>query len=341
MNVPSGMSGLEVFSTLPQSSLPFSGDDYCAHVRQVARWSEEAGCRGVLIYSDNSLVDPWLLAQVVISATDQLAPLVAVQPVYMHPFAVAKMVASLAHLYGRRVYLNMIAGGFKNDLVALDDSTPHDKRYDRLTEYTSLVLRLVREMGPVSASGEWYRVKNLQLTPPVTHDLIPGVFVSGSSDAGMQAARQLDAVAVRYPRPPQESAAEPPPPDVSCGIRVGIIARDDAAEAWHVANERFPADRKGQLTHELAMKVSDSLWHQQLSQTARVTQERGTYWLHPFETFKTFCPYLVGSYDDVGRELARYLALKYRTFVLDWPASEEDLRHARMAFARAVAMTSS
>ena len=336
---PDGMSGLAVFSTLPQSSLPSSGADYHAHVREVARWSEDAGCQGVLIYSDNSLVDPWLLAQLVIDSTKRLAPLVAVQPIYMHPFAVATMVASLAHLHGRRIYLNMIAGGFKNDLVALDDATPHDRRYDRLVEYTSLVMQLVQGAGPVTTSGDYYRVKNLQLVPPVPDDLVPGVFVSGSSDAGMQAARKLGAVAVKYPRPPQESAAEPPPADMVCGIRVGIIARDDAAKAWQVADERFPPDRKGQLTHELAMKVSDSLWHRQLSQTASLAEPRGTYWLHPFETFKTFCPYLVGTYDEVGQELARYIALGYRTFILDWPASEEELRHARTAFGRAVAMT--
>jgi len=46
-----------------------------------------------LIYTDNGLVDPWLIAQAMITHTERLCPLVAVQPVYMHPYAVAKMVA--------------------------------------------------------------------------------------------------------------------------------------------------------------------------------------------------------------------------------------------------------
>jgi alkanesulfonate monooxygenase len=49
------------------------------------------------------------------------------------------MVASLAFLHGRRVYLNMVAGGFAHDLAALDDRTPHDQRYERLIEYTLIV----------------------------------------------------------------------------------------------------------------------------------------------------------------------------------------------------------
>ena len=276
-SLPDGMSGLEVFSTLPQSSLPFGGQEYLAHVRQVARWSEEAGCRGILIYSDNSLVDPWLLAQVVLESTSALCPLVAVQPIYMHPFAVATMVSTLGHLYGRQVYLNMIAGGFKNDLVALDDQSAHDRRYDRLVEYTTLVLDLLRSPGPVTYAGDFYRVTNLRLAPPLRSELAPGVFVSGSSVAGEDAARAVGAVAVKYPKPPREGAAEPAAPGLHCGIRVGIIARADGDEAWRVAEARFPEDRKGQLTHELAMKVSDSLWHQQLSATAAATRDSGTH----------------------------------------------------------------
>src|SRR6266566_3812159 len=84
----------------------------------------------MLIY--NSKLDPWLVSQIIIQNTRSLCPLVAVQPVYMHPYSVAKMLASFGYLYRRRLYLNMVAGGFKNDLIALNDTTPHDKRYQRL-----------------------------------------------------------------------------------------------------------------------------------------------------------------------------------------------------------------
>ena len=77
----------------------------------MARWSESAGCEGVLIYTDNRLVDPWLVSQIVIEATDSLSPLVAVQPIYMHPYTVTKMVTTLGYLYDRKIYLNMVAGG--------------------------------------------------------------------------------------------------------------------------------------------------------------------------------------------------------------------------------------
>src|SRR5262245_3440717 len=113
---------IQIFSTCPQSSV-LDRRDYHTRVAEVARWSEDAGCTGILVYTDNGLVDPWLVAQVIVESTTRLCPLVAVQPVYMHPYTVAKMIATLAFLHGRKVYLNMVAGGFKNDLEALNDTT--------------------------------------------------------------------------------------------------------------------------------------------------------------------------------------------------------------------------
>jgi alkanesulfonate monooxygenase len=311
-------------------------DSYLRHVEEIARGSEEAGCEGILVYADNGQVDPWLVSQVILRATRRLCPLVAVQPVYMHPYSVAKMVASIGFLYRRRVYLNMVAGGFKNDLEALDDRTPHDERYARLSEYTTVIQELLRKNEPVSFAGRYYRISNLKLAPPLPDDLQPGVLVSGSSAAGMEAARQLGAIPVEYPKPPSEYAQAKSPENFAHGIRVGIIARTREEEAWSVAHTRFPAERKGQLTHQLAMKVSDSSWHRQLSELGRSGPgARNPYWLVPFENYKTFCPYLVGSYSQVADMLACYVDVGYRTFVLDVPASAEELGHISAVFARA------
>ena len=225
---------------------------------RVARWSEAAGCTGILVYSDNSLVDPWLVSQVIVESTTSLCPLVAVQPVYMHPYSIARMIASIASLHGRRIYLNMVAGGFKNDLTALNDTTPHDRRYHRLIEYTTIIQRLLSGPSPVTFEGEFYRVDKLKLSPPLPPGMSPGVFISGSSEAGMAAARAIGATAIEYPKPAEEYREGPATDGVAHGIRVGIIARAGDEEAWDFARARFPEDRKGQLAHQLAMKVSDS-----------------------------------------------------------------------------------
>jgi alkanesulfonate monooxygenase len=313
-----------------------SATDYLEHVGKVARWSEEAGCEGILVYTDNGLLDPWLVAQVVIQQTRALSPLVAVQPVYMHPYTVAKLVTTLSYLYGRRIDLNMVAGGFKNDLLALHDETPHDQRYARLVEYTRIILDLLAGGGPVTLRGQFHSVTNLTLTPPLDGTLAPRVTVSGSSAAGLAAARALDALSVTYPAPITQTDPSPPA-DGRYGIRVGIVARETEEEAWNVAHERFPADRRGQLTHQLAMKVSDSSWHKQLSDTAKQRAGQDTYWMLPFENYKTFCPYLVGSYERVAEELARFLATGCDFVILDVPASPDELERINHVVDRASA----
>src|SRR5258706_2743088 len=191
--------GLKIFSTCPPS-ISGRAVAYRSQVEEIARWSEDAGCEGILVYTDNGLVDPWLVSQVIIGATEHLCPLVAVQPVYMHPYSVAKMVASIAFLHGRRVHLNMVAGGFANDLAALNDPTPHDERYARLVEYTEAIQRLLQTAGPVTYERRYYRVSNLKLTPALPPELMPEVLISGSSEEGILSAPPHQAPAPRDPK---------------------------------------------------------------------------------------------------------------------------------------------
>ena len=135
-----------------------------ARMQDAARWSETNGCHGMLVYTDNGLVDPWLAAEVLLAATARLVPLIAVQSVYLHPYSAAKLIASCAHLRQRRLDVNLVAGGFTNDLRALGDRTPHDQRYDRTVEFARILRGLV-DGEAVSLQGQWWQVETLRLTP--------------------------------------------------------------------------------------------------------------------------------------------------------------------------------
>ncbi len=152
-------------------------------------------------------------------------------------------------------------------------------------------------------------------------------------------AREVGAIAVRYPEPAESGLLTEAGDGASpSGIRIGIVARDDPDEAWRAAHERFPADRKGQIAHALATSVSDSQWHHQLSAIDPRPADDHPYWLHPFQNYQTFCPYLVGSYDRVAQEVARYLHAGVATVILDVPASPEELGHANVVFSQAAAL---
>lgn len=318
-------SDITVFGTCPPS-VQEHGPDYLERVRDVARWSDRAGHEGLLVYTDNRSVDPWLVAQTIIQATTHLAPLVAVQAAYMHPFTAAKLVAGLAHLHRRRVHLNIVAGGFTGDLEAMGEALPHDARYDRAVEYASIMKQLLSSREPVTFDGAYYSVAGLRLPTVPSRELGSRFLVSGSSPAGMAAARALAATAIVYPEQPEKQA--PADPSIAQGLRIGVITRPTSAEAWDVALARFPEERAGRINHRLAMAHSDSQWHQQLS---RATEQHGTYWMRPFKNYKTFCPYFVGDYATVGHEIGRYVELGYTTFILDTPAEERDLEHTAVA----------
>src|SRR5437879_12043650 len=101
-------SGLKVFATCPPSYTA-SPLVYRREVLDIARWSDAAGCEGILVYTDNGLVDPWLIAQDIITHTHRLCPLGAEQPDYMHPYSGAKMVGRLGIMQSGRLHHKLAA----------------------------------------------------------------------------------------------------------------------------------------------------------------------------------------------------------------------------------------
>lgn len=338
MKASQGDLSIEVFTTCPATLTDTHGVErpgfymeggsfYRDRVIEATQWTEDCGFDGMLVYIDNSLVNNWSVAQMVMEHSETLTPLIATQPVYMHPYWVAKSIATFSHIYGRRIALNMLAGAFRGDLIALGDPTPHDRRYDRMTEFTQILQQLLDGSGKaVTYEGEFYQIKNLKVQPSIDKDMAPIVLMSGSSEAGLATAKTLDAVAVRYPEPVSFYEERPLEKGIDYGIRMGIIARDDAEEAWKIAEARFQEDRRGQVVHQMAMKASDSKWHKDLT---AIKQEELTeafpYWLTPFHNYKTFCPYLVGDFDRISSIVARYIQVGFRTFITDIPLTLEEL----------------
>jgi len=324
---------LKIFTTCPVAAV----DKARACVRRienVARWSEEAGCEGILVSADDRQLDPWLVSRAVIGATDKLCPLITVQPTYAHPYTVAKTIASLGFMYGRRTYLNMVADDVANDLQALNDTIPHDQHQARLVEYARIIQALLRNDEPVTYDGAFYQVMNLRLAPPLPVELQPQVFVSGSSDAAHNAALELGATPIESSMPADTRGQQPEraPGKRGYGVRLGIITDRDEARAWLIASKRFPDGRRGQLAPPFAPKVSDARWHQPFPDPADSQGRSDNYWLTPLRNQQATCPYLVGSYDQIAAELARYLDDGYTTFILDEPANEEEMQQIGFTF---------
>ncbi len=333
------MKYLKIYATTPESepqniSLKreaVDGKKYYNHVVNTATWSEDNGFEGTLIYSNNSLVDGWAVAQIILQHTKKLIPLVAVNPVYVRPYTLAKRIATLAFMYKRRVDINWIAGGFKGDLVSLGNDIPHDERYENLCDYAIMINGLLKAKGLFSHEGKYYKVTNIKMRPQIPEEMIPVELISGTSEAGLAAAEKLGATKVKYAKPLSEYKGVEPDTNFDLGVRFGIIARDTSEEAWDIANERFPDDMKGKMAHTMATKASDSSWHKELSNLEK-REAKEVYWLKPFHTYKTFCPYLVGSHQEVAEELAGYVKLGHTSVILDIMNDEQDFIHCKKTF---------
>ena len=338
---------LKVYATTPESESQsitnkksINGVEYFDKVINAAKWSEDNGFEGSLIYSNNSLVDGWSVAQIILAHTKTLTPLVAVNPVYIFPYALAKKIASLSYMFNRRIDINWIAGGFQNELKSLGDNTPHDKRYDRLFDYAQIVTGLLKSKGMFSHEGDFYKVDKIKMKPSIPKAMIPIELMSGTSEAGIATANKLEATKVKYAKPLSEYNGEKPNKNFDLGVRFGIIARETSKEAWEIANNRFPDDSIGEMAHTLASNTSDSKWHEELSKL-EVAKEKRVYWLKPFHTYKTFCPYLVGSHQEVAEELAGYVKLGHTRIILDIMPEEADFTNCRHVFETVEEMTKS
>jgi alkanesulfonate monooxygenase len=317
-----------IIGTCPAYNTNQTVDEYLQGIKTTMLCAEQNGWSSMLIFSDNSQIDPWIVANTLLSVTNRLTPLVALQPLYMHPFSAAKLIGSLSLLYDRPVNINFVSGGFPRDLVTFCDKHSHDERYERVSEYGAIMKHLLCEKRPLTFHGRYYNVESLQLPQwlLLKAHCIPMLTISGSSAAGLAMARKLGARAIQYLKPHTEYDAVGFSPDLQYGARVGIISRETSEEAWNIARKRYPADPEGAEVREYFQTISDSVWVKELGQVKR-TPAGHPYWLDPYKNGQTSCPFLVGDKNTVAKELAGYMHMGLRTFLVENAADSEDATH--------------
>jgi len=330
---------IDVYITIPTVGRRLEGGyyakDYHEAIARAGKWAEAGNCRGALIFTDHYSPDPWVVAQHLIERTETLVPLVATQPPYVHPYALARIISSIACLYRRRVDVNLVTGGNRDHLAAVGSHIDHDERYRRLIEFAKAIGTLLGSTEPVTMNGTYYQLNSAFLHPPLRPDMFPRFFAGGSSAAVRDAVRALGITRLQYPRP----LGDYPPGATDLqgtGIRVGIIARDTTAEAWRVAHRRFPVNNAGERRRELMVPAIDSGWWHQLREVAsRAPLADSPYWVYPLKAYAEYCPYLVGDHRTVAEYFAGYLDLGITTLILHSPQDEADVPNAMIMLEQA------
>lgn len=124
---------------------------------------EASGWQGVLIGAGWGRPDTFTVATALASRTRSFQPLIAIRPGYWQPAQFAASVATLDHLTGGRVRINIVSG--KDDFAAYGDSEgDKTERYARTREFMRLARRLWTEEN-VSFEGRYYRVSGSTVEP--------------------------------------------------------------------------------------------------------------------------------------------------------------------------------
>jgi alkanesulfonate monooxygenase len=240
-----------------------------------------------------------------------------------------------AALFRRRVDLNLIVGAKLEEQKSVGDTLPHDDKYERLREYGEVIRGILTAEGPYSHNGRWYQYDRFELSPSIDRELLPRMFVAGSSRAALLVAQSLADILVSHPpeadkfaeetRGALKQAVRP----VGLGVRLGVIAREEREDAQIIALERFPQNRRGELATKLKT-TAESTWIRSLAESslkADPAQFSSVFWLGAYRSGKAYCPYLVGTYEEVAGALGQYHALGARALLVDGPDTITDFEH--------------
>ncbi|WP_338553233.1 LLM class flavin-dependent oxidoreductase [Paenibacillus sp. KS-LC4] len=326
------MTSIRIYTQMPGFSHYVDSPSYTRALVEISRRADECGIEGSLVFFNHAVLDPWAVSSVVLQNTRRHVPLVALQPYMYPPHTAAKMIHSLSYLYNRRIDINMITGAVTKELHEVGDNSDHRRRYDRLQEYVVVLKALLESPDPVSFQGDYYSLSKVDFSPKLlAKELLPKIFIAGSSEQGMQAALAVGDIAVTHPGPidhyQNKYGAIANKGKLELAIRIELIARPTSKEAWCVAHARYPVTRQGDIQLVLKMK-SESQWQRDLAELAiKDEQYDDVFWMGGFRNGGCYSPVLVGSYGQVAQYLQQYFRLGVKSLLLSSVYEEEEFIH--------------
>ncbi|AUH68991.1 MULTISPECIES: LLM class flavin-dependent oxidoreductase [Gordonia] len=313
------------------------------YLSSIARAAEDFGFTAALTPTGAWCEDAWLTTAMIARESERLGFLVALRPGLVSPTLAAQMAATFSRHAPGRLLLNVVTGGEPHEQRAFGDFLDKPSRYARTDEFLTVVRGLWR--------GErvTHRGRHLQVDDAALHRLpaeeIPIYFGGSSPEAGPVAARHSD-VYLTWGEPPAAVAAKidwirglaaQRGRTVRFGIRLHVISRDTADEAWTAAagllaaldEDTVRAAQEGLARSESAGQAAmrdlhaahrgDGSWRD-----PRALEVAENLWAGVGLVRGGAGTALVGSHAEVADRIAEYAALGIDEFVLSgYPHLEE------------------
>ena len=295
---------------------------------------EEHGWLGALLGTSWGRPDTFTVATALAARTTTFEPLVAIRPGYWRPAHFASAAATLDHLSGGRLRVNIVSG--QDHLAAYGDSEGDQAhRYDRTREFLQVVRRLWTEED-VTYDGQHFGVTGSTVRPriqPREGRPHPRLYFGGASEAAERVAAaeadvQLfwgetrDGVAERIDRLRALSVdLDRDHPPLEFGLRITTLVRDTTEEAWADAEAKVAAmaEAAGGAGDERDPRRAQAHGQQRLLDlAARGDVLDDNLYTAPgrYGGGGAGTTWLVGSAEDVAKSLRRYEDLGVSTFVL-------------------------
>ena len=312
--------------------------DYLALVAGAA---ERAGFDSALTPVGLACSDPWILCSALAARTQKLGFIVAFRPSLASPTLIAQQADAFRKLFGPRISLKVTTGGSPLEQQAYGDHSDHEQRY----VHTDEALRVIRPLlagERITLDGSRIQVVDAALTNPGSNP-IP-IYLGGASAAAVEIAAEQADVYLLWGEPPAAVAerirdardrAQAHGRRLRFGLRVHILARETADDAWSTAERmmsRFDHTAVANLQKRLAQMDS----HGQARLTALHTGEQvamedlivsPNLWSGIGLVREGVATAIVGSYQEVAEKLSEYVDLGVDEFILSgYPHLEESLR---------------
>jgi alkanesulfonate monooxygenase len=256
------------------------------------------------------------------------------------------MAATLDRMSGGRLLINVVAGGDPAELNGDGVFLEHDERYAVTAEFLAIWRRLMQG-ETVDYRGGHLAIAGGKLLFPPLQSPYPPLYFGGSSGAGQQVAAEHVDVYLTWGEPPADVAAKIAEMrrlaaargrQLSFGIRLHVIVRESAAEAWREADALIRhVDDETIATAQRAFARFDSVGQQRMARLHNGRRDNleisPNLWAGVGLVRGGAGTALVGDPEQVAARMREYMALGIDRFILSgYPHLEECYRVAELVF---------